>query len=46
MMVIIRPTKTIRMAALQGYLTGKVPWDNTVMEAISKLHLTLLPQQS
>jgi hypothetical protein len=34
--VIIRPSKTIRMAVLKAYLTRQMPFDNSVLEAISK----------
>jgi eukaryotic translation initiation factor 2C len=34
--VIIRPSKTIRMAVLEAYLTRQMPFDNSVLEAISK----------
>lgn len=34
--VMIRPTKRIRMAVLQGYLSGQMQFDDTLLEAISK----------
>lgn len=38
--VTIRPTKTIRMAVLGAYLSNQMAFDNTVLEAISKLHIS------
>ncbi|KAI1004889.1 hypothetical protein K3495_g3326 [Podosphaera aphanis] len=35
--VIIRPAKSIRLAVIQGYLEKKIPFDNSVLEAISFL---------
>lgn len=32
----IRCTKTIRMAVLEGYLSGKMAFDNSILEAISE----------
>jgi hypothetical protein len=34
--VVIRKSKTIRMAVLSAYLTRQMPFDNSVLEAISK----------
>jgi hypothetical protein len=34
--VIIRKSKNIRMAVLEAYLTRQMPFDNSVLEAISK----------
>jgi len=33
---IIRPSKIIRMAVIQGYLSKQMPFDNAILEAISK----------
>ena len=33
---IIRPAKEIRMAVIQGYLEKKMPFDNSILEAISE----------
>jgi hypothetical protein len=33
---IIRPSKVIRMAVIQGYLSKQMPFDNAILEAISK----------
>jgi eukaryotic translation initiation factor 2C len=35
--VVIRPTKQIRMAVIQSYLSKQMPFDNSVLEAISKI---------
>lgn len=35
--VVIKRTKVITMAALKGYLDGKMAWDNTVLESINLL---------
>jgi len=36
--VIIRPSKVVRMAVIEAYLNKSMPWDNSILEAISKLH--------
>ena len=33
---IIRPSKIIRMAVIQGYLQQQMPFDNSILEAISE----------
>jgi hypothetical protein len=33
---LLRPTKPIRMAVIQGYLSGYMQFDNTILEAISE----------
>jgi eukaryotic translation initiation factor 2C len=33
---VIRPSKIIRMAVIQGYLSRQMPFDNSVLEAISR----------
>ncbi len=35
--VVIRPSKQIRMAVIQAYLSNKMPFDHSILEAISKL---------
>jgi eukaryotic translation initiation factor 2C len=35
--VVIRPSKTIRMAVISAYLTKKMPFDTSILECISKL---------
>lgn len=37
---VIRPSKTIRMAVIDAYLTGQIPFDNSILECISKFLLT------
>jgi eukaryotic translation initiation factor 2C len=34
---VIRPTKTLRMASLEGYLNKKTAFDNSVLECINFL---------
>lgn len=34
---IIKPSKPIRMAAIGAYLSGQMPFDNSVLESISEL---------
>jgi eukaryotic translation initiation factor 2C len=33
---IIRPSKVVRMAVIAGYLEKKMPFDNSILEAISE----------
>jgi eukaryotic translation initiation factor 2C len=33
---IIRPSKIVRMAVIQGYLQQQMPFDNSILEAISE----------
>lgn len=42
---IIRPSKVVRMAVIQGYLSKQMPFDNSILEAISKSFIALLPLQ-
>lgn len=39
---IMKKTTTIQMSALNAYLSGRVAWDNTVLECMSKCFLCLL----
>ena len=34
--VVIRPAKVVRMAVIEAYLNKSMPWDNSILEAISK----------
>ena len=39
--IIIRPSKVVRMAVIDAYLKNSMPWDNSILEAISKLPIQL-----
>jgi len=38
--VVIRPAKVVRMAVIDAYLNRTMPWDNSILEAISKFLCT------
>ena len=40
--VVIRKTSAINLAAVKAYLEGKMSFDNSVLEAISELPMTLV----
>lgn len=38
----IKPTKNIRMAVIEAYLNKQMPFDNAILEAISKYFVVLV----